>query len=164
MLHSLSIRVTREVLIVPDREPPLPSVTYGNVGKGVPRVQNGSWNILDMKFHVGGQMRNWKILVVRDGVEALSFKGPRDERLINFIKAFNNNCKNSGMDVGKEPPAILTTDQLPSVRDDPGRHRALENILWTIESFGEAKNISLSFSCCRRKTTLSTWASSSCVR
>jgi hypothetical protein len=48
--------------------------------------------------------------MVRDGMEALSFKGPRDEGLINFIKAFNKKCKNSGMDVGNEPPAILVTD------------------------------------------------------
>jgi len=139
VLNSFSIRVARQMIVVPGRELPPPSVTYG---KGVPRVQNGSWNILDVKFHVGGRMRNWKVLVVRDGVEALSFKGPQDGRLISFIKAFNNKCKNSGMDVGNDPPAILATDQLPSVRDDPGRRRALENISRTIESFGEAKNIS----------------------
>ena len=139
VLNSFSIRVARQMVIVPGRELPPPSVTYG---RGVPRVQNGSWNILDVKFHVGARMRNWKVLVVRDGVEALSFKGPQDERLIKFIKAFNNKCKNSGMDVGNEPPAIRPTDQLPSVRDDPGRRRALENISRTIESFGEAKGIS----------------------
>jgi hypothetical protein len=139
VLNSFQIRVANQMVVVPGRELPPPSVTYG---KGVPRVANGSWNILDVKFHLGGRMKNWKVLVVRDGVEALSFKGPRDERLINFIKAFANKCKNSGMDVGNEPPAILATDQLPPLREDQGRRRALENISRTVESFGEPKNIS----------------------
>src|SRR6266581_6695595 len=94
VLNSFSIRVARQMVIVPGCEPPLPSVTHG---KGVLRVQNGSWNILDVKFHVSGRMRNWKVLLVHDGMEALSFKGPRDQRLIDFIKAFKNKCKNSGM-------------------------------------------------------------------
>jgi hypothetical protein len=33
------------------------------------------------------KMTNWKDLVMRDGVDAYSFSGPRDERLISFIKA-----------------------------------------------------------------------------
>ena len=139
VLNSFNIRVARQMIVVPGRELPPPSVTYG---RGVPRVQNGSWNILDVRFHVGGRMKNWKVLVVRDGVEALSFKGPRDERLITFIKAFNDKCKKSGMDVGNEPPVILATDQLSPVREDPGRRRSLENISRTIESFGDPKNIS----------------------
>jgi eukaryotic translation initiation factor 2C len=139
VLQSFRICVSSQMVVVPGRELPPPSVTYG---KGVPRVQNGSWNILDVKFHIGGRMKNWKVLVVRDSVEALSFKGPRDERLINFIKAFANKCKTSGMDVGAEPPMILATDQLPPVKEDLGRRRALENISRTIESFGEPKSIS----------------------
>jgi eukaryotic translation initiation factor 2C len=139
VLNSFRIRVASQMVVVPGRELPPPSVTYG---KGTPRVQNGSWNILDVKFHIGARMKNWKVLVVRDSVESLSFKGPQDERLINFIKAFANKCKNSGMDIGTEPPTIKATDQLPSVREDLGRRRALENISRTIESFGEAKNIS----------------------
>jgi len=90
VLNSFSIRVARQMVIVPGCELPPLSVTYG---KGVPHVQNESWNILDIKFHVSGQMRNWKVLVVRDGMEVLSFKGLWDERLINFIKAFNNKWK-----------------------------------------------------------------------
>ena len=109
VLQSFGTRVASQMAIVPGRELPPPSVTYG---KGVPRVQNGCWNILDVKFHQGGKITNWKVLVVRDGVEALKFSGPRDERLINFIKAFTNKCRNSGMEVGHEPPIILLTDQL----------------------------------------------------
>lgn len=54
------------------------------------------------------KMTNWKDLVMRDGIDAYSFSGPRDERLISFIKAFANKCRNSGMEVGNEPPAYRT--------------------------------------------------------
>ncbi|KAH9958166.1 hypothetical protein BGW80DRAFT_169147 [Lactifluus volemus] len=50
-------------------------------------------------------------------LEALTFKGPTDERLIGFIKAFSNKCKNSGMGVGNEPLAILPTAVLLHVKD-----------------------------------------------
>jgi eukaryotic translation initiation factor 2C len=139
VLQSFNICLANQMAVIPGRELPLPSVTYG---KGVPRVQNGSWNILDVKFHQGAKMTNWKVLVVCDGVESLSFSGPRDEKLINFIKAFSNKCRNSGMDVDNEPPAILLTDQLLPIKADPGRRKALENISKTIERFGDAKSIS----------------------
>src|SRR5258707_7697520 len=100
------------------------------------------WNIRDVKFHQGAKMTNWKVLVVRDSVESLSFSGPRDEKLINFIKAFANKCRNSGMDVGNEPPVILATDQLPPLTADPGRRKALENISKTIKRFGDVRIIS----------------------
>ncbi|KAI0273257.1 ribonuclease H-like domain-containing protein [Russula aff. rugulosa BPL654] len=96
VLQSFNIRLASQMAVIPGRELPPPSVTYG---KGTPRVQNGSWNILDVKFHHGAKMTNWKVLVVRDGVDAYSFSGPRDERLISFIKAFANKCRNSGMEV-----------------------------------------------------------------
>jgi eukaryotic translation initiation factor 2C len=110
VLQSFNIHLASQMAIIPGRELLLPSVTYG---KGTPRVQNGSWNILDVKFHHGAKMTNWKVLVMRDGMDAYSFSGPRDERLISFIKAFANKCRNSGMEVGNEPPHIVPTDQLP---------------------------------------------------
>ncbi len=90
VLQSFNIRIASQMAVIPGRELPPPSVTYG---KGVPRVQNGSWNIL-------------------------------------------------GMDVGNEPPAILPTDQLPPIKGDPGRRKAIDNISKTIERFGDPKNIS----------------------
>ncbi|KAI0248543.1 Piwi-domain-containing protein [Lactifluus subvellereus] len=148
VLDAFRVHVSNQMVIVPGRELSPPSVTYG---KGQTRVQNGSWNILDVKFHHGGKMPNWKVLVVRDGVAALTFRGPGDERLIGFIKAFATKCRNSGMAVGAEPPAILPTEELPSVRDDPGRRRALESISRTIERFGDPKGISFILVLLQRK-------------
>jgi len=118
---------------------PPPSVTYK---KGPLRVANGSWNIVDVKFHHGAKMGNWKVLVVRDDVAALSFNGPGDPRLSGFIKAFADKCKNSGMDIGTGPPVTRPTAQLPHIREDQGRRRALTLIEQAIEGFGDPKGIS----------------------
>jgi eukaryotic translation initiation factor 2C len=139
LLDSFGVRVSDKMIVIPGRELPPPTVIYG---KGQPRVANGSWNILDVKFHHGGKMTNWKVLVVRDGVRRWTFNGQQDERLITFIKAFATKCKDSGMTVSAEPPAILPTPELPQVRDDPGRRRAIESISQTIERFGDMKSIS----------------------
>ncbi|KAI0300639.1 Piwi-domain-containing protein [Multifurca ochricompacta] len=115
-LNAFRLRLSTQMTVVPGRELAPPSVTYG---KGAPRVQNGSWNILDVKFHHGGKMPNWKVLVVRDGVAEFGFNGPNDPRLIGLIKAFANKCS------------------------DIGRVRALESISRTMERFGDPKGISL---------------------
>jgi hypothetical protein len=81
-------------------------------------------------------------LVVHNGVEVLTFKGPTDERLIGFTKVFSNKCKNSGMGVSNEPLAILPTAVLPHIKDDPGCRCIIESISQTIKHFGDAKGIS----------------------
>ncbi|KAH9163100.1 Piwi-domain-containing protein [Lactarius sanguifluus] len=136
VLGNFGIRISAQMTVIPGRELPAPSVTYR---KGNPRVANGSWNIMDVKFHHGGKMGNWKVLVVRDGVEALSFKGPDDPKLKGFIDAFIGKCKNSGLEFGTAPPVIRPTAALPPVRDDPGRRKALSLIEQSIESFGDPK-------------------------
>ena len=139
VLNNFGIRISTQMTVIPGRELPPPSVTYR---KGPLRVANGSWNIVDVKFHHGAKMGNWKVLVVRDGVEALSFNGPADPRLSGFIKAFADKCRNSGMDIGTGPPMTKPTPALPAIRDDPGRRKALNMIKQSIEGFGDPKDIS----------------------
>jgi eukaryotic translation initiation factor 2C len=139
VLSNFGIRISTQMTVIPGRELPPPSVTYS---KGPLRVANGSWNIMDVKFHQGAKMGNWKVLVVRDGVESLSFNGPNDPRLSGFIKAFADKCRNSGLNIGTGPPVTKPTAALPHIKDDPGRRKALNNIKQTIEAFGDPKDIS----------------------
>ena len=139
VLDNFGIRISTQMTVIPGRELQPPSVTYK---KGAPRVANGSWNIMDVKFHHGAKMGNWKVLVVRDDVAALSFSGPADPRLHGFIKAFADKCRNSGMDIGTGPPVTKPTAQLPHIREDPGRRRALTFIEQAIEGFGDPRGIS----------------------
>jgi len=139
VLGNFGIRISTQMTVIPGRELPPPKVTYS---KGFAKVANGSWNIMDIKFHHGAKMGNWKVLVVRDGVEALSFQGAGDPKLTTFIKAFADKCGKSGMNIGTGPPVIRPTDQLPPIKSDPGRVKALTAIERSIEGFGEPKNIS----------------------
>ena len=139
VLGNFGIRISTQMTVIPGRELPPPSVTYK---KGNPRVAFGSWNIMDVKFHHGAKMGNWKVLVVRDDVAALSFDGPGDPRLSGFIKAFADKCKSSGMDIGTGPPVTKPTQPLPAIGGDPGRRRALGLIEQAIQGFGDPKGIS----------------------
>ena len=139
VLDNFGIRIAVQMAVIPGRELSPPSVTYR---RGSARVANGSWNIMDVKFHHGAKMGNWKVLVVRDDVAALSFNGPGDPRLSGFIKAFADKCRNSGMDIGTGPPVTRPTGQLPPIKEDRGRRRALVLIEQAIEGFGDPKGIS----------------------
>jgi eukaryotic translation initiation factor 2C len=59
VLNAFSIQVTNQMIVVPGHELLAPSVMYG---KGQLCVADSSWNILDVRFHQGGHMTNWKVL------------------------------------------------------------------------------------------------------
>ncbi|KAI0313100.1 Piwi-domain-containing protein [Amylostereum chailletii] len=140
LLAEFGIKVSSQMTIVPARELQPPRVTYL---KGTPRVNNGSWNILDVKFHHGARINNWKVLVVIDGPPV--FQGPNDPRMMNFLKAFAEKCKNSGIAVAR-PPQIVPARLPPRDGSDPGRMRAMSLIEQTMGSFvgtGSWKDVDL---------------------
>jgi len=61
---GFGISIDTEMAVVPGRELRPPGLTY-RVGQA--RAQNGSWNILDVKFHRGANVSSWWVMVVRDG-------------------------------------------------------------------------------------------------
>jgi len=114
--------------VVPARILPPPQITYRS---GRPNVRDASWNILNVKFHVGGDMSRWAVLLVQEGRRD-EFSGPNDPNLTVFLKAFAKKCADSGLTVGNIAPALMVTPRLPHVNSDPGRRRALETIRTTI--------------------------------
>ncbi|KAJ3879731.1 argonaute-like protein [Lentinula edodes] len=126
-LHGFGVEVTNEMAAVPGRELPPPRLNY-RVGN--PRVANGGWNILDVKFHRGAQLSSWSVLVVRDGPSV--FSGPTDTRLRGLVDGFATKMRNSGMTVPPGPPSLLLAN-LPSPDQDPSRVRALNEIRKTLQ-------------------------------
>ncbi|KAL6303624.1 Piwi-domain-containing protein [Sparassis latifolia] len=122
-LQDFGITVNPEMAIVPSRVLPAPKVTYK---LGNPNVRDGSWNILNVKLHVGGDMRNWAVLLVQDGGDG-EFTGTNDPALRQFVETFSAKCRSSGMNVPGLPTPIATSP-LPHPRDDPSRTQALEQI------------------------------------
>ncbi|KAJ7911613.1 Piwi domain-containing protein, partial [Mycena leptocephala] len=86
-VDGFNIGVETEMAVIPGRELNPPKLSYS---KGTPNVRNGSWNIMDVKFHRGAivpRNQGWWVLVVRDGDEML--KGPTDERLKTLVTKFH---------------------------------------------------------------------------
>ena len=125
-LSNFGLSVSHNMAGVPFRELPPPNVSYRD-GQP-PRVNNGAWNILDVKFHLGGAVKSWWILVVTEGQQSV-FDGPNDPRLTGLWKGFAGKCERSGM-TGITPdsePALLNV-VLPNPANDPGRQQALAQI------------------------------------
>ncbi|KIO06004.1 hypothetical protein M404DRAFT_999229 [Pisolithus tinctorius Marx 270] len=128
VLHNFGIEIDHNMTVIPARELPPPKVNYA-AGRP-PNVKDGSWNILDVKFHQGATVKSWCVLVVLDGRPA--FDGnPDNQALTSVWKGFAEKCRRSGMKVEKDPKVLFTLP-LPPQAGDPNRQRALSMIRQTI--------------------------------
>ncbi|KAI0919496.1 hypothetical protein AcV5_001549 [Taiwanofungus camphoratus] len=130
-LDSFGLSVKQDMAVVPGRilPPPVPAYRAGRAN-----VNNGSWNILNVKFQSGGDMANWAVLLVQDGRRS-EFAGAQDPELARFLQTFAQKCRSSGMVVPDGPPTIMATPRLePYDRKlDPSRSAAIAQIRKTIE-------------------------------
>ncbi|KAF8843201.1 Piwi-domain-containing protein [Paxillus ammoniavirescens] len=130
-LTNFGLKVSNSMAVVPARELPPPKISYR--GSQPPRVNNGSWNILDVKFHVGGGVKSWWILVIHEQYPI--FERPDDPRLTGLWKGFAGKCQKSGMTgiAPNSPPPALLSVRLPNPANDPGRQQALSLIRGEIQ-------------------------------
>ena len=125
---SFGFSVTNQMTGTPARVLNDPRVTYGS---GQPNVRDAGWNILNVKFLLGGNMSSWAVLLVQERRRD-EFQGANDPQLQTFLKTFWQKCQASGLTVGQGPPQILQAD-LPRTQGDPSRQRALQVIRNTLE-------------------------------
>ena len=128
-LSNFGLAVSNNMAGIPFRELPPPNVSYK--GGQPPRVNNGSWNILDVKFHTGGVVKSWWILVVTE--DRPVFNGPSDPQLTGLWQGFASKCERSGM-TGITPNSAptLVNVNLVNPANDPGRQQSLAQIRTTI--------------------------------
>jgi hypothetical protein len=132
MLTQFGITVDPNMVVIPARELPPPTITYKpGAGTRGPDVRNGSWNILDVTFRRGARVPSWWVLVVRDGKLVIS--GPTDPALRNLVGNLAKKFTNSGMSMPPGMPKLLVTEPLPHGGQDPGRVRALQSIRKTLQ-------------------------------
>ncbi|KAJ3986516.1 Piwi domain-containing protein [Lentinula detonsa] len=124
---GFDIQVSQKMTEIPGRQLPAPQLNYR---AGNARVDNGGWNILDVKFHRGAQIPSWSVLVVRDGQNV--FQGPDDLRLRGLVQGFAAKMRKSGMTLPQSPPSLLLVD-LPPPNQDPSRILALNEIRRTFK-------------------------------
>lgn len=135
-LQGFGLSVSNDMAVIPARVLDAPMVSY-KVGK--PNVRDASWNILNVKFHKGGNMQKWAVLLVTEGRSMdrgspLEFQGGQDPALKDFVMTFAKKCSDSGMITPNTPPQLIITPRLPpkDFQNDPYRERAVGVIRETL--------------------------------
>ncbi|KAF9530114.1 argonaute-like protein [Crepidotus variabilis] len=142
-LSGFDIGVDTKMVDIPGRELLPPKLSYG---VGVPRVANGSWNILDVKFHRAAQIANWWVLVVQDKPRTTFENGPKDPRLPALIQGFANKLRKCGIALPGSMPNLLPPAQLLPPHRDPERKQSLEIIRSLLRTqLATAKGVKPSF-------------------
>jgi eukaryotic translation initiation factor 2C len=126
-IGGFDISIDPEMAIIPARELPPPRLSYKD---GTARVNLGSWNILDVKFHRGATVASWWVLVVRDGMRMI--ENPQDPKLKGLINGFMAKCRKSGIAMPDGLPRLLPV-ALPPPGNDPTRANAVESIRSTLK-------------------------------
>lgn len=128
-LAPFGVEIDQDMAAIPARELPAPSLNYR--GNNTPRVSNGSWNILDVKFHRSAQISSWCVLVVRDGRKILD--GPNDPNLKSLVEGFARKLTNCGMSVPTNLPPIQAVALLNPSQDDPSRSGSVQMLRETFK-------------------------------
>lgn len=130
-VSGFGLEVSNDMAVIPARVLDSPAVAYKT---GRTNVRDASWNIVNVKFQSGGDMRKWAVLHVTEGRRD-EFQGLQDPNLRNFLQTFQKKCADSGMTVPNGPPSILATPRLPRYdrQADPYRIQALDLIRTTLQ-------------------------------
>ncbi|KAG6860668.1 hypothetical protein C0995_008856 [Termitomyces sp. Mi166 len=122
-INEFGISIDVEMAVIPARELAPPRLSY-KAGRP-PNVNNGSWNILEVKFHRGAQVSSWWVVVVRDGANMIS--GPDDPRLAALVQGFSMKLGRSGVIMPQGRPRLIPISLSPE-RNDRNRVEAIDKI------------------------------------
>lgn len=128
-INGFGLSIDTEMAVIPARELRPPRLTYR---AGNANIRDGSWNILDVKFHRGARVSSWWVMVVRDGTGIIT--GPKDTNFVNLVTGFTNKCKNSGISMPDGLPRLLPPVVLPHPNSHPTRANAIDMIRNTIKT------------------------------
>ncbi|KAH8922751.1 Piwi-domain-containing protein [Atractiella rhizophila] len=110
-LQSWNVRIAPNMLKLQGRILPPPTVSYHPSSKAKnPRINNGSWNLIDARVSLSGQpLERWAILNLAKNVN--------DQQIQTFFKRLIAMCKVSGLDVRREAPMGLHAGDSNSILD-----------------------------------------------
>jgi len=122
VLNTFGMKVSQHMEVISARVLRPPTVSY----KGRPqqiRDNTASWNLKGVQFPQGGNLKNWAVMVIKDG-EHTDFGGPDDINPI--IDLFYKMCRESGITVTDNKPRILQPCKLTQsdFKQDPMRNNA----------------------------------------
>jgi len=126
---GFGITIDNDMSAIPGRELRPPNLVY-RVGNA--RVANGSWNILNVKFHHAAHIASWWVMIVRDNRNV--FHGPNDPRLVRLVQGFGNKLRSKGIVLPQVLPVLMPPAALVNPDKDPGRLQSLSVIRNLIKS------------------------------
>lgn len=128
-LGAFGISVGLQMAVVPGRILPAPGIRYG---QGTPNVdEKASWNLRAVKFAIGGELKDWAVLLIQDGGRD-EFTGVGDPAMKSTVKGFADMCRTSGMRVDPREPIYAASILPKKVFEDPIRKAAISVIRETI--------------------------------
>lgn len=128
-LNNFGVTIDTEMAVIPARELRPPRLSY-KVGQA--NVRDGSWNILDVKFHRGATIAAWWVLVVRDGMNTI--QRPDDPVFQTLVSGFRNKLGRSGISIPEGLPRVLPPATLAPDPRDPTRLKAIDTIRQTLKT------------------------------
>lgn len=145
-IDGFGVEISSDMSVVPARILTPPRVIYKS---GQPRVSDGSWNVLGVKFHRPMSLNDFAVLVLPDGGRD-DFRGPQDLKPI--IDGFMAKCASCGMRV-ELPPGSNGLPMLQIVQGrlkgasprDPVRGEAIAQVKEAIQKFPRRPQIILVF-------------------
>lgn len=130
ILASFGIEIADKMTDIPARVLDPPRLAYRS---GPVNVRNGAWNILDVKFQRGAEVKSYWVFYIHDG--SVSRRGGVGQPEIQTLATrFRDKCERSGIRMPSSHAALRRVD-LDAVRqqDDVSRTMALRLIQNAIE-------------------------------
>ena len=126
-MAGFSVSVSTEMTVVPARVLRAPRLLYGSGPQQ--NVNNGFWNIVNIKFSQPAAISRVAVVVLADRGRD-DFQGPNDPALREVINGLMSKCRSCGMNVD-DPSKIPQPIYLRAGRPDPKdpRRQALINEL-----------------------------------
>lgn len=109
VFRNFGLKVSEHMEAIYSRVLPPPAVKYKSGPVVIPRHSAG-WNLKGVRFPLGGVLRNWSVIAVKDGGRA-DFASP--DTIQPILDAFVNMCKVSGMQVVDAQPKMIRPCKLP---------------------------------------------------
>lgn len=135
-LGAFGVSIGKDMAVVPGRILPKPTIKYA--ASQVTADDRASWNMRNVRFHRGGKLEKWGVLVIRDGNRD-DFTGENDPALTSIVTGFMDMCKKSGMTVEGRPGVTLVIDLPRKTPQEPIRSDAVKTIEKTLLSLRDRK-------------------------
>lgn len=130
ILASFGIEIADKMTDIPARVLDAPRLAYRS---GPVNVRNGAWNILDVKFQRGAEVKSYWVFYIHDS--AVTRRGGAEQGQIQTLATrFRDKCEKSGIRMPRSLTALRRVN-LDSVQqqDDAGRTMALRLIQDVVE-------------------------------